>query len=64
VDEHFNCDTKKDASREEGLAAFWRFSSDRKSLTESERLQQIKRGGPLTLSGLFVWPSTFKTELA
>ncbi len=45
MDEHFNCDTKKDASREEGLAAFWRFSSDRKSLTESERLQQIKRGG-------------------
>ncbi|MBZ9783158.1 MbcA/ParS/Xre antitoxin family protein [Pseudomonas sp. REP124] len=31
-------------ARAEGIAAFWRFSSPRKSLTELERLQQIKVG--------------------
>ena len=34
----------KAVSREEGIAAFWRFCSPRQSLTDSERLQQIKVG--------------------
>jgi putative toxin-antitoxin system antitoxin component (TIGR02293 family) len=40
---------KKEVSREEGIAAFWRFSSDREPLTESERLHQIKLGFPADL---------------
>lgn len=40
---------KQAVSREEGIAAFWRFSSDREPLTESERLQQIKVGFPTDL---------------
>ena len=40
---------KKEVSREEGIAAFWRFSSDREPLTESERLHQIKVGFPTDL---------------
>lgn len=40
---------KKEVSREEGIAAFWRFSSDRKPLTDSERLHQIKVGFPAEL---------------
>ena len=54
VDEHFTCDStsgkkRKTVSREEGIADFWRFSSDRESLTESERLHQIKVGFPADL---------------
>ncbi|MHC8381903.1 type II RES/Xre toxin-antitoxin system antitoxin [Pseudomonas sp. LB3P14] len=40
---------KQAVSREEGIAAFWRFSSPRQSLTDSERLQQIKVGFPADL---------------
>lgn len=40
---------KQDVARAEGIAAFWRFSSPRKSLTDSERLQQIKLGFPADL---------------
>ena len=40
---------KQAVSREEGIAAFWRFSSDREPLTESERLYQIKVGLPADL---------------
>ena len=39
----------KAVSREEGIAAFWRFSAPRQSLTDSERLQQIKVGFPAEL---------------
>jgi putative toxin-antitoxin system antitoxin component (TIGR02293 family) len=44
---------KKEVSREEGIAAFWRFSSDREPLTESERLYQIKVGFPADLIQAF-----------
>lgn len=37
---------KKEATREEGIVAFWRFSSHQKLLTDSERLQQIRVGYP------------------
>lgn len=40
---------QKALSREEGIAAFWRFSSPRASLTDSERLQQITVGFPADL---------------
>jgi putative toxin-antitoxin system antitoxin component (TIGR02293 family) len=40
---------KNEVSREEGIAAFWRFSSDREPLTESERLYQVKVGFPADL---------------
>ena len=40
---------KQAVSREEGIAAFWRFSSDRASLTDAERLQQIRVGYPADL---------------
>lgn len=40
---------KKEVSREEGIAAFWRLSSDQESLTDSERLHQIKVGFPAAL---------------
>jgi putative toxin-antitoxin system antitoxin component (TIGR02293 family) len=40
---------KQDVARGEGIAAFWRFSSHRKSLTDSERLHQIKVGFPADL---------------
>lgn len=40
---------KQSVAREEGIAAFWRFSSPRKSLTDAERLQQIKVGFPADL---------------
>ncbi|QAY84023.1 type II RES/Xre toxin-antitoxin system antitoxin [Pseudomonas arsenicoxydans] len=40
---------KKPMSREEGIAAFWRFSAEQESLTESERLRQIKVGFPAEL---------------
>lgn len=46
---------KKAVSREEGIAAFWRFSSPRESLTESDRLQQIKQGIPTDLIQVFRW---------
>lgn len=46
---------KKAVSREEGIAAFWRFSSPRESLTDSERLQQIKLGFPADLIQVFRW---------
>jgi putative toxin-antitoxin system antitoxin component (TIGR02293 family) len=35
---------KQEVVRAEGIAAFWRFSSPRESLTELERLRQIKVG--------------------
>jgi putative toxin-antitoxin system antitoxin component (TIGR02293 family) len=44
---------KNEVSREEGIAAFWRFSSDRASLTDSERLQQIRVGFPADLIRAF-----------
>lgn len=44
---------KQAVSREEGIAAFWRFSSDRASLTDSERLHQIKVGFPAELIRAF-----------
>ncbi|WP_338010182.1 antitoxin Xre-like helix-turn-helix domain-containing protein [Pseudomonas sp. GM21] len=44
---------KKAVSREEGIAAFWRFSSDQESLTDSERLRQIKLGFPADLIQVF-----------
>ncbi|MBS7847232.1 MULTISPECIES: antitoxin Xre/MbcA/ParS toxin-binding domain-containing protein [unclassified Pseudomonas] len=40
---------KQEASREEGIAAFWRFSSDREPLTDAQRLHQIKVGLPSDL---------------
>lgn len=40
---------KKEVSREEGIAAFWRFSSHRESLTDAQRLHQIKVGLPADL---------------
>lgn len=40
---------KKEVSREEGIAAFWRFSSHRESLTDAQRLHQIKEGLPADL---------------
>ena len=40
-------------SREEGIAAFWQFSSDQESLTDSERLRQIKLGFPADLIQVF-----------
>jgi putative toxin-antitoxin system antitoxin component (TIGR02293 family) len=46
---------KQAESREEGIAAFWRFSSDRASLTESERLHQIKVGLPAALIQVVRW---------
>ncbi|WP_223434496.1 MULTISPECIES: antitoxin Xre/MbcA/ParS toxin-binding domain-containing protein [unclassified Pseudomonas] len=46
---------KQAVSREEGIAAFWRFSSDRESLTDSERLYQIKVGFPTELVQVFRW---------
>ncbi|UVL38375.1 DUF2384 domain-containing protein [Pseudomonas sp. B21-040] len=46
---------KKEVSREVAIAAFWRFSSDRASLTESERLHQIKVGLPAALIDVVRW---------
>ena len=40
---------KKNVSREEAIAEFFRFSSNRASLTDSERLHQIKVGFPAHL---------------
>ena len=40
---------KKHLSREAEIAAFWRFSSHRESLADSERLHQIKIGFPADL---------------
>jgi uncharacterized protein (DUF2384 family) len=40
---------KKNVSREVAIAAFWRFSSHRESLTDAERLHQIKVGLPADL---------------
>lgn len=40
---------KHAVSREEGVAAFWRFSSDQESLTDAQRLHQIKVGLPADL---------------
>ncbi|MGL6242786.1 type II RES/Xre toxin-antitoxin system antitoxin [Pseudomonas sp.] len=40
---------KKEVAREEGIAAFWRFSSHRESLTDAQRLHQIKVGLPADL---------------
>lgn len=40
---------KKEVSREVAIAAFWRFSSDRASLMDYERLHQIKVGLPADL---------------
>jgi putative toxin-antitoxin system antitoxin component (TIGR02293 family) len=37
---------KQEVAREEGIAAFWRFSSHRESLTDYERLHQIRVGFP------------------
>ena len=44
---------KKNVSREEGITAFWRFSAHRESLTDSERLHQIKVGFPAELIHVF-----------
>ncbi|WP_223543833.1 antitoxin Xre/MbcA/ParS toxin-binding domain-containing protein [Pseudomonas sp. BF-B-28] len=44
---------KQDVVREEGIAAFWRFSAYQQSLTESERLHQIKAGFPVDLIQAF-----------
>lgn len=44
---------KQTVAREEGIAAFWQFSSDQESLTDSERLQQIKVGFPADLAHAF-----------
>jgi putative toxin-antitoxin system antitoxin component (TIGR02293 family) len=44
---------KQAVSREEGIAAFWRFSSQRESLADSERLHQIKVGFPADLIQAF-----------
>lgn len=44
---------KQAVAREEGVVAFWQFSSDRASLTESERLHQIKVGFPADLIQAF-----------
>ena len=44
---------KKKLSREPEIAAFWRFSSPRESLTELERLRQIKLGFPADLIQAF-----------
>ena len=46
---------KQAVARAEGIAAFWRFSSPRESLTDSERLQQIKLGFPADLFQAFRW---------
>lgn len=46
---------KKAVSREEGIAAFWRFSSHRDSLTDLERLQQINLGFSADLIHAFRW---------
>jgi putative toxin-antitoxin system antitoxin component (TIGR02293 family) len=46
---------KKEVSREEGIAAFWRFSAPRESLTELESLHQIKVGFPADLIQAFRW---------
>jgi putative toxin-antitoxin system antitoxin component (TIGR02293 family) len=40
---------KKHGSREEAIAEFWRFTSDRKLLTDAERLHQIRAGFPAAL---------------
>ena len=40
---------KKEATRDEGIVAFWCFSSHQKILTDSERLQQIRGGYPAAL---------------
>jgi putative toxin-antitoxin system antitoxin component (TIGR02293 family) len=44
---------KKSVSREEGIAAFWRFTSHRDSLTDLERLHQIKVGFSADLIHVF-----------
>jgi putative toxin-antitoxin system antitoxin component (TIGR02293 family) len=44
---------KQEVAREEGIAAFWRFSSHRESLTDFERLHQIKVGFPADLIPAF-----------
>ncbi|MBK5413368.1 type II RES/Xre toxin-antitoxin system antitoxin [Pseudomonas sp. TH31] len=44
---------KQEVAREEGIAAFWRFSSNQESLTDSERLHQIKVGFPADLIHAF-----------
>lgn len=44
---------KKDDPREVGIAAFWRFSSDRDLLKDSERIHQIKAGFPAQLVHAF-----------
>ncbi|UVM36389.1 DUF2384 domain-containing protein [Pseudomonas sp. B21-017] len=40
---------KKNVYREAAIAAFWRFSSHRESLTDAQRLHQIKVGLPADL---------------
>lgn len=45
--------TKQEVARAEGIVAFWRFSSPRESLTELERLRQIKLGFPADLIQAF-----------
>ncbi|MDR6609053.1 antitoxin Xre/MbcA/ParS toxin-binding domain-containing protein [Pseudomonas synxantha] len=44
---------KKDVPREVEIAAFWRFSSNRELLKDSERLHQIKVGFPAHLIHAF-----------
>ena len=44
---------KQDASRDVAVAAFWRFSAYQHSLTDAERLQQIKVGFPADLIQAF-----------
>jgi putative toxin-antitoxin system antitoxin component (TIGR02293 family) len=39
----------KNASREQAIAEFWRFTANRKLLTDSERLQEIRVGFPAAL---------------
>jgi putative toxin-antitoxin system antitoxin component (TIGR02293 family) len=46
---------KKVVSREEGIAAFWRFSAHRETLTDSDRLHQIKVGFPVDLMLAVRW---------
>ncbi|MBV7488023.1 antitoxin Xre/MbcA/ParS toxin-binding domain-containing protein [Pseudomonas sp. PDM30] len=44
---------KQDASRDVAIAAFWQFSTYQQSMTDAERLQQIKAGIPADLIQVF-----------
>jgi putative toxin-antitoxin system antitoxin component (TIGR02293 family) len=42
--------SKKDVLRQQAFTAFWRFSSQQATLTDSQRLHQIKAGFPADLA--------------